>query len=98
MCYKIETQNKNEEKLEKLLNQDNVPEFIRRYFITIKSKLGAINYWVAIKNLLVWLLERDVIKRDNISDIEPSDMLNIEAVDITLYLEEKEQKGIRVLM
>lgn len=94
MCYKQEIQNKNMEKLQIRFEADNVPEFIRRYFIRINSKAGAITYWIALKDLFVWLLEKGIIVRKNISEIIPSDFLDVEAEDVTLYLREKEEKGI----
>ena len=94
MCYKLETQTKNAEKLQKRFEADNVPEFIRRYFIGINSKSGAINYWIAIKDLLVWLIDNGILKSKTISNINPNDFLEVEAEDITLYLEEKERNEI----
>lgn len=94
MFYKLETQNNNAEKLNRKLEKENVPEFIRRYFIRIESKLGAINYWIAIRDLLLWLLDNSVIKKSSVSDITPGDFLNVEAEDITLYLRQKESGGM----
>jgi len=45
MCYKNEVQKKNAEKLQKKFEEDNVSAFIQTYFINIKSKKGAINYY-----------------------------------------------------
>ena len=94
MCYKLELQEKNAEKLQEKFKADNVPEFIIRYFIRLESKIGAINYWIAIKDLLSWLLDNSIIKRSSISDITPDDFLGVEAEDITLYLRQKESSGM----
>lgn len=93
MCYKDEVQRKNAEKLQKKFDEDNVPEFIRRYFINITSKAAAVNYWIAIKDLLLWILEKKRIDK-NISDIRLEDFFKIEPEDITLYLQQKENEGI----
>lgn len=94
MCYKDEVQKKNAEKLQRKFEEDNVPGFIQKYFINIKSKAGAINYWIAIKDLLLWLMEKGLINKKSISTISPSDFYNIESEDITLYLQSKENSGL----
>ncbi len=94
MCYKEEVQKKNAEKLQKRFEVDNVPEFIQKYFINIKSKAGAINYWIAIKDLLLWLMEKQLINRKSISSIVPDDFYAVESEDITLYLQSKEDSGM----
>ena len=94
MCYKDEVQKKNAEKLQRKFDTDNVPEFIERYFINIESKAGAINYYIAIKDLLVWLMENKIIIKNSISEIVPDDFFNIESEDVTMYLRQKEQLGI----
>lgn len=94
MCYKQETQNKNAEKIKRKLDEDKVPEFIRRYFIRIDSQLGAINYWVAIKDLLLWLIDQSVIKKDCLANLTPDDFCDVEAEDIKLYLKAKEKVDI----
>ena len=94
MCYKNEIQRKNEEKLQRKFDEDSVPGFIQKYFINIESKAGAINYWIAIKNLLLWLMEKGLIVQESIADITPDDFYEIEAEDITLYLQTKERAGM----
>lgn len=94
MCYKEEVQKRNEEKLQRKFNEDNVPGFIQTYFINIKSKIGAINYWVAIKDLLLWLMEKSIINKSLLSDITPDDFYEVESEDVTLYLKTKEQNGL----
>lgn len=95
MCYKIEVQNKNAEKLNRKLDELNLPIYMRKYFtVKIDSKAGALNYLGVIVDLLNWFIEEKLIDKTNISDIEPSDFTDIMAEDITLYLKTKEQNGM----
>lgn len=95
MCYKIEVQNKNAEKLNRKLDELNLPIYMRKYFtVKIESKAGALNYLGVIVDLLNWFIKEKLIDKTNISDIEPSDFTDIMAEDITLYLKTKEQNGI----
>ena len=94
MCYKDEVQRKNTEKLQKKFEQDNTPGFIQKYFINIESKAGAINYYIAIKDLIIWLMENKTINRNNIAEIVPDDFYNVESEDVTMYLKQKEQSGM----
>ena len=94
MCYKIEVQKKNEEKLQRKFDEENISLFIQKYFINIESKAGAINYWVAIRDLLLWLMEKKIIKKSALSDIEAEDFYEVESEDITMYLRYKEQSGM----
>ena len=94
MCYKDEVQKKNELKLQKRFDDENIPLFIQRYFINISSKVGAINYWIAIRDLLLWLMEKKIINKDKLSDIVQNDFFEVESEDVTLYLRSKEQVGM----
>ena len=95
MCYKIEVQNKNAEKLNRKLDELNLPTYMRKYFtVKIESKAGALNYLGVIVDLLNWFIKEKMIDKTNISDIEPSDFTDIMAEDITLYLKTKEQNGM----
>ena len=94
MCYKDEVQRRNTEKLQRKFDEDNTPGFIQKYFINIESKAGAINYYIAIKDLLVWLMENKTINRNNIAEITPDDFYNVESEDVTMYLKQKEQSGM----
>ena len=95
MCYKIDMQNKNAEKLNRKLNELNLPIYMRKYFtVKIESKAGALNYLGVIVDLLNWFIKEKIIDKTNISDIEPSDFTDIMAEDITLYLKTKEQNGM----
>lgn len=95
MCYKIDMQNKNAEKLNRKLNELNLPIYMRKYFtVKIESKAGALNYLGVIVDLLNWFIKEKLIDKTNIPDIKPSDFNNIMAEDITLYLKTKEQNGM----
>lgn len=94
MCYKDEVQKENADKLQKRFEKDNTPGFIQTYFINIKSKKGAINYYIAIKDLLLWLMNKKIINKTLIGDITPEDFYDVESEDVTLYLESKEQSGM----
>lgn len=95
MCYKIETQKKNEEKLLLKLNELAFPVYLRKYFtVRIESKAGSLKYLIVITDLLNWFIEEKLIDKTSISEIEPSDFNNIIAEDITLYLRTKEQNGL----
>lgn len=95
MCYKIEVQNRNAEKLNRKLDELNLPIYMRKYFtVKIESKAGALNYLGVIVDLLNWFIKEKLIDKTNISDIEPSDFTDIMAEDITLYLKTKEQNGM----
>ena len=95
MCYKIEVQNKNAEKLNRKLDELNLPIYMRKYFtVKIESKAGALNYLGVIVDLLNWFIKEKLIDKTNISDIEPSNFTDIMAEDITLYLKTKEQNGM----
>lgn len=94
MCYKIEVQKKNEEKLQKRFDEENISLFIQKYFINIESKAGAINYWVAIRDLLLWLMEKKIINKTSLSDIKAEDFYEVESEDVTMYLRNKEQSGM----
>ncbi len=73
MCYKDEVQRKNGDKLQRRFEEDSVPKFIQTYFINIKSKKGAINYYIAIKDLLLWLMDKKIIDKTSLKDITPED-------------------------
>lgn len=95
MCYKIEMQNKNAEKLNRKLDELNLPIYMRKYFtVKIESKAGALNYLGVITDLLNWFIKEKIIDKGNASDIEASDFNDIMAEDITLYLKTKEQNGM----
>lgn len=94
MCYKIEVQNKNAEKLDKKLNELNAPQFLRDYLNELESKSGALNYLVAIKDFLQWLIENNIINKKSISGIEVSDFSYLRPQNISSYLRYKETNGM----
>ncbi len=83
MCYKAEVQKKNEEKLQEIFRRDGTPEFIQRLFTNLgESKVTSINYWIAIRDMLQYMIDFNIIAKERITDIEPDDMLEIEAPEI----------------
>ncbi len=94
MFYKQEKQNKNEQKLLKMLEKNGIPDYIVRYLISIKSKAGGINYWIAIRDLLNDLMAKKVINRESISEITPQDLCLVDRIDVDNYLESKEASGM----
>lgn len=94
MCYKIEVQNKNAEKLNKKLDELNAPLFLRDYLNELESKNGALNYLVAIKDFLQWLIENNIINKKLISEIEVSDFNDLRPQNISSYLRYKEMNGM----
>lgn len=94
MCYKIEVQNKNAEKLDKKLNELNAPQFLRDYLNELESKSGALNYLVAIKDFLQWLIESNIINKKSISGIEVSDFSDLRPQNVSSYLRYKETNGM----
>ena len=94
MCYKIEVQSKNAEKLNKKLDELNAPQFLRDYLNELESKNGALNYLVAIKDFLQWLIENNIINKKLISEIEVSDFSDLRPQNISSYLRYKETNGM----
>lgn len=97
MCYKDEVQKRNEAKLQRKFEEDNVPEFIRDFFTQISSRATRINYWVTIKDVLLWLLENKDIGKNSISEIQPEDFVSIRKHKLISYLGYlKNDKGIKL--
>ena len=94
MCYKIKVQNKNAEKLDRKLDELNAPQFLRDYLNELESKNGALNYLVAIKDFLQWLIESNIINKKSISEIEVSDFSDLRPQNISSYLRYKETNGM----
>ena len=77
-----------------MFQRDGAPAFIQRLFTNLgNSKATSITYWIAIRDLLQYAIDFNVIQKENISKIEPDDMLEIEAPEIQKYLEYKENNG-----
>lgn len=94
MCYKDAVQKKNAEKLQKRLEEDDVPVFIRDYLEDIDSKVGALNYWSALRDFLLWLISEKLIEKDSVSGISIEDFNKIYPQHISKYLRQKEENGL----
>lgn len=94
MCYKIEVQNRNAEKLNRKLGELKAPQFLRAYLNELESKCGALNYLVAIKDFLQWLIENNIINKKSISEIEVSDFSDLRPQNVSSYLRHKEANGM----
>ena len=60
----------------------------------MESKNGALNYLVAIKDFLQWLIENNIINKKLISEIEVSDFSDLRPQNISSYLRYKEMNGM----
>lgn len=87
MCYKEEVQRKNAEKLQRKFDEESVPEFIQDFFPRIASRVARINYWSTIKNMLMWLMKKDFIKINKLSDITPDDLKCLRPAKMISYFE-----------
>lgn len=96
MCYKAEVQKRNEEKLNKMLRNENVPDFIQDYFLSISSRAARINYWTTIRNTLNWLIEKKYIECKSISDISPEILDKVTDSKIIRYLDYLKETGIKL--
>lgn len=94
MCYKIEVQKKNAEKLNRKLDELNSPQFLRDYLNGFDSKTGSLNYLVAIKDFLFWLMKNNIIRKKNISELMVSDFSDLRPQNISSYLRYKELNGM----
>ncbi len=94
MTYKEELQNKNAEILQRRFNEESIPVFIRRYFIDLDSKAGALKYWGVIRDCMIWLMDNQVIDKKPLENIVPDDFIDVDSQDIKLYLLDKEQQGL----
>lgn len=87
MCYKEELQIKNGKKLQKSFDENNVPEFIQEYFLKIASRAARLNYWSTIKNMLLWMIEKQYIKKNTLEQITLEDLCRISEAKMTLYFD-----------
>lgn len=87
MCYKEELQIKNGQKLQKSLDEYNVPDFIQDYFLTLASRAARINYWSTIKNMLLWMIDNNYVNKNDISDIAIEDLYYISRTKMIKYFE-----------
>lgn len=88
MTYKEEKQIKLGEKLQKIFDEENVPDFIQDYFQDIASRTARINYWITIRDMLNWLISKKYIDCDNISEITPEMLDKITKAKIIIYFDE----------
>lgn len=87
MCYKQEIQRKNGEKLQAIFDEYNVPEFIIDYFSQIASRAARRNYWITIRDAILWLMENDYIDKEKISDVTIEDLNKVRSPKMILYFE-----------
>lgn len=85
MYYKEEVQIKNEKKLKRILDEYEVPVFIRNFFYKLASKAAMLNYWSTIKKSIAWFIKNERINKEKISDITVDDLEKLKSSDITAY-------------
>lgn len=90
--YKDEVRKKENEQLNRKFEEAKIPEFITRFFIRLNSTKSKRDYYTTIRDFLNDCIARKIIKKLNISDIEPGDMMEVEAEDIKQYLTDLEEK------
>lgn len=94
MCYKDQLQAKNAAKLKQRMENDQVPMFMRIYFEDIESKAGAINYWAAIKDFIMWLMHENILEEKSIRLLKPESFNVLLPQHISMYLQYKENNGM----
>lgn len=94
LMYKDQKQAKNAEKLRQKLDNEQVPMFMRIYLEDIKSKAGALTYWNAIRDFLLWLIRENIIKEKNIKDMKTESFNDLLPQHISMYLQHKEDNGM----
>lgn len=85
MYYKEEVQLRNQKRLERILDENEVPVFIRNFFYKLASKAAMINYWSTIKKSLTWFTKNGRINKEKISDITVNDLMKLTFADMTAY-------------
>lgn len=95
MCYKDSVQKRNEDKLFAEFEKDKTPLFIRKYLYMLYSKASARNYYIAIKDFLLWLMENNLIAERKISELTPNSFNTLEPADVFIYLEQRQKEGMR---
>lgn len=96
MCYKAEVQKRNEEKLEEIFLKENVPDFIQDYFLLISSRAARLNYWITIRNLLNWLIDKNYIECRVLSEITPEILDKVTDSKIIRYMDYLKESGIKL--
>ncbi len=94
MCYKVEKQKKNAEKLEDKLNEINAPGFLREYLEELVSKSSSLHYFIVINDFLTWLIDNKIIEKNSISEMNVSDFNDLRPQNISAYLRYKESNGM----
>lgn len=92
--YKDELQVKNQQALQRQFDREQVPDFITRYFLNLKSNASKLTYWSAIKDLLDWAIENQIVKAQSLASLQPTDMKSIETEDIIKYFEDRLSAGL----
>ena len=86
MCYKADKHKHLSLKLSEKLS--DVPLFISDFFDRYKSAATKNCNWGYIRDLLQWLIEKNYIKKENISQITTEDMDKITSNHVIKYLDE----------
>lgn len=86
MCYKIEKQRKIEQKLAKELK--DIPDFISDFFDRYKSAATKRVNWIYIRDMLNWMINNKYINKQNIAEINETDIQIITSNNLIKYLNE----------
>lgn len=86
MCYKADKHRHLSLTLSEKLK--DVPDFIAEFFDRYKSAATKNSNWGYIRDLLQWLLDKNYIKKENISQITIEDMNKITSNYVIKYLNE----------
>lgn len=84
MCYKLEKHRQLSIKLSEKL--ENVPDFIADFFDRYKSAATKNCNWGYIRDLLQWLISKNYIEKESISEICKDDLNKITSNHIIKYL------------
>lgn len=96
MCYKAEVQKKNEIKLEEIFKKENIPDFIQDYFLSISSRAARLNYWITIRNLFNWLIEKEYIECKSVSEITPEILDKVKDSKVIRYMDYLKESEIKL--
>lgn len=88
MCYKADKHRHLSLTLSEKLK--DVPDFISEFFDRYKSAATKNSNWGYIRDLLQWLIEKNHIKKENISQITKDDMDKITSNHVIKYFEDLE--------
>jgi site-specific recombinase XerD len=96
MCYKAEVQKKNEIKLEEIFKKENIPDFIQDYFLSISSRAARLNYWITIRNIFNWLIEKEYIECKSVSEITPEILDKVKDSKVIRYMDYLKESEIKL--